>query len=75
MRVRVRDQGIPYKSVSTTVLVNVQRNFEEPRFGESRYRPSVPESASIGTSIEQVVATDADRQVSLVVNHCVCVIN
>ena len=49
--------------------MNVQRNFEAPRFEESRYGVAIAESSNIGTSVAQVVATDGDRQVNV---YCSC---
>uniref|UniRef100_A0A8D8W2C8 Protocadherin-16 n=1 Tax=Cacopsylla melanoneura TaxID=428564 RepID=A0A8D8W2C8_9HEMI len=55
------DGGTPPLRGSMTVNVTIQDvNDNQPIFNQSRYFASVPENATIGTSIFQVFATDAD---------------
>ena len=65
IRVRVRDDGTPFKYNITTVAVTVERNFADPQWGVSRYSKAINESATLGTSILQVSAKDRDRKVRL----------
>ena len=60
---RVRDSGTPFKSNTTTVKINVNRNFQVPRWDQSRYTQNIDESMIIGTEVVVVRATDQDRKV------------
>lgn len=54
------DNGIPQLSSRVTVTVNVIRNRNGPVFSGNSYVTTIDESISVGTSILQVQATDAD---------------
>ena len=57
----MRDQGYPALSSSILVVINVSRNANEPVFARTNYDLSLDENISSGTSVETVVATDADN--------------
>ena len=55
------DGGVPPLKGSMTVNVTIQDvNDNQPIFNQSRYFASVPENATVGTSVLQVCATDTD---------------
>ena len=63
LRVRVADGGTPAKVNVTTVKASVNRNFNDPRFEQSRYSARIEESAQIGSYVTTVTGSDADRKV------------
>ncbi|CAG7831120.1 unnamed protein product [Allacma fusca] len=55
------DGGVPPLKGSMTVNVTIQDvNDNQPIFNQSRYFATVPENATVGTSVLQVCATDTD---------------
>ena len=55
------DQGIPSRSVSTSVTVNILNvNDEPPVFSQATYYFSVTENEPVNTEVGQVSASDAD---------------
>ncbi|XP_064085068.1 protocadherin-like wing polarity protein stan isoform X1 [Macrobrachium nipponense] len=61
LTVTARDNGTPPLSDTTDVEITVvDVNDNAPVFSETLYRSSVPEDASVGTSIAQMIANDAD---------------
>ncbi|XP_068205256.1 protein dachsous-like [Palaemon carinicauda] len=55
------DGGNPPRKGSMTVNITIQDvNDNQPIFNQSRYFATVPENATIGTSVLQVLATDTD---------------
>lgn len=61
LTVTARDNGTPALSDTTDVEITVvDVNDNAPVFSEPSYRASVPEDATIGTSVIQVKASDAD---------------
>ena len=66
MRVEVCDRGQPYQSAITTVSVNVNRNFHQARFSQSRYTETIEENTVIGSQVAQVQAEDQDRKVRVI---------
>ena len=63
---RVYDGGKPAQSRFGVVIVNIRRNFYDPRiFGDSTIDTSVLEVAGKGDLVTQLQATDDDRQVCL----------
>lgn len=67
IRISLSDQGQPPRSASNQAVVNVTiiRNQQAPIFFSSEYRVTIQETASIGTSVQTVSASDADTNVSL----------
>lgn len=62
LTVTAKDGGVPPLSDTTDVEITVADvNDNPPIFKKSSYIGSVPEDASVGTSILQISATDADR--------------
>ncbi|KAK8742193.1 hypothetical protein OTU49_002167, partial [Cherax quadricarinatus] len=61
LTVTARDNGTPALSDTTDVEITVvDVNDNAPVFSEASYRASVPEDASVGASIIQIKASDAD---------------
>ncbi|KAK7006067.1 Cadherin EGF LAG seven-pass G-type receptor 2 [Halocaridina rubra] len=61
LTVTARDNGIPSLSDTTDVEITVvDVNDNAPVFSETSYSTSVPEDASVGASVVQIVANDAD---------------
>ena len=61
--VDVSDQGSPPRSISITVLVEVQAvNRFAPVFLSPMYSANILENATVGTTVAQVNATDADSE-------------
>ncbi|XP_014247424.1 protein dachsous [Cimex lectularius] len=59
--IQALDGGNPPLSGSMTVNITIQDvNDNQPIFNQSRYFATVPENATVGTSILQVFATDTD---------------
>ncbi|CAL4079287.1 unnamed protein product, partial [Meganyctiphanes norvegica] len=57
------DGGSPPLKGSMTVNITIQDvNDNQPIFNQSRYFATVPENATIGTSVLQVLATDTDAK-------------
>lgn len=67
IRLSLSDQGQPPRSASNQAVVNVTiiRNQQAPIFFSSEYRVTIQETASIGTSVQTVSASDADTNVSI----------
>ena len=59
--IEAKDGGSPSLKGSMTVNITIQdMNDNQPIFNQSRYFATVPENATIGTSVLQVLATDTD---------------
>ena len=58
----MEDRGIPANVAVETaqILVFVQRNINTPQFTNTPYATTIQENFSVGTSIFQVFASDAD---------------
>ena len=69
---RAADLGSPAKVSTTTVKVTINRNFQDPRFDQSRYTANIEESVLIGSFVGHVTATDGDRKVcaNIIIIHC-----
>ena len=59
----VADGGVPAKTASVVVEIEILHNFREPEFEQGRYNATVLENIPLGTSIAQVTAVDLDVQV------------
>lgn len=63
--IRAKDLGNPSRSSTVEVTVKViDKNDNEPKFGENQYSFEVKEDASVGSKIDQVSASDADEGLS-----------
>ncbi|XP_064183987.1 protocadherin-9-like isoform X1 [Anguilla rostrata] len=61
MKVKVEDGGNPQKSSTAILQVTVTDvNDNKPVFKESQIEVHIPESSPVGTSVVQLLATDAD---------------
>ena len=60
LRVGAYDSLVDYDVATSTVLIQVVRNPNEPIFREEPYQITLPESTAIGLSIYRVTANDAD---------------
>lgn len=61
LRVTAVDNGIPQKTGTTTLQINVNdENDHAPSFEQNMYESSIRESASIGSTVVTVRATDQD---------------
>ncbi len=69
LRIVAYDSANPNQKATALVTIAVTRNENEPRFSDRRYTVDAVETAALGTSIQQVEATDADG-VILVVFLC-----
>ena len=67
-RVVVRDGGSPARSATAVVAIEVIRNLFDPEFLPVSYEQTILETRSVGTSILQVSATDADSRVRDIFN-------
>ena len=54
------DSANPAQKATALVTIAVTRNENAPRFRQNRYTLSMVETAALGTSVQQVEATDAD---------------
>lgn len=64
LRVLARDGGFPSLTATTTVLINVERNLNVPRFLTQNYSVSIYETQDLGVPIQQLSAIDLDVSVS-----------
>ncbi|XP_050391949.2 protocadherin Fat 4 [Patella vulgata] len=62
LRVMAMDNGSPSKTAAVNVTVNVNRNRNGPIFVRNDYNVTIDENRPVGTSIEQVTATEADNE-------------
>ncbi|KAH9514452.1 hypothetical protein Btru_025291 [Bulinus truncatus] len=58
-----RNTGLTVKTADFTVTINVLRNLNAPIFSLNNYETTIPDITTIGTSILNVSATDADGDV------------
>ena len=61
---RAQDGGKPPLTATAIVTIRVDTNLYSPVFDRNPYRVSVPGSATPGSFITQVAATDLDSDVS-----------
>ena len=54
------DTAVPEITASETVVIQINRNLNTPRFGLANYRATIYDYLGVGTSVVQVTATDAD---------------
>ena len=54
------DSANPAQKATALVTIAVTRNENAPRFRQNKYTLSMVETAALGTSVQQVEATDAD---------------
>ena len=56
----VEDGGLPSRSDTSMLTINVLRNLNAPRFNPTEYTVDIYEDQQLGVSLTQVSATDAD---------------
>lgn len=62
MQVIAQDSGVPPKSDTASVIINVQDvNDNDPTFNPKNYDAVISESATPGTPVANVIATDPDE--------------
>ena len=72
LRVGAYDSRVAYDVTTSTVLITVLRNDNEPIFLEEPYELVLSESTIIGTSVYRITANDADRVSRLLfLNPCI----
>jgi cadherin EGF LAG seven-pass G-type receptor 1 len=65
LTVTAKDGGVPPQSDTTDVeIVVADVNDNAPQFHQQNYRGAVPEDALVGTSVAQILATDADQSLN-----------
>lgn len=69
VRVTAVDNLRPNRIATATVPINILRNQNGPRFSLNSYTNTIPETTTAGTVVLDVVATDADVNVSLSLLH------
>ena len=77
---RVEDGGVPPRTRTAILTVNVLRNLNAPRFDNQAYKGEILEVHGIGQSVLQVRATDGDdkqphNQVTYELDHPYFAIN
>ena len=65
-RIVAYDAGSPPRSATSTAIINISRNLNQPIFSPQFYNETILETAATNTVILRVTATDADRLVSAV---------
>ena len=60
LRIVAYDSANPAQKATALVTIAVTRNENAPRFRQNRYTLSMVETAALGSSVQQVEATDAD---------------
>ena len=64
LTVQASDQALPTdKTTTVKVVVSVPRDNDPPRFERSLYNVDIPESQTVGSTIAEIKASDANRQV------------
>ena len=63
IRVLVSDSGIPKKTDTTVVTVNVDRNLNSPHMTQDEWKVNILETQNLGVPFIQVAATDDDQKV------------
>jgi len=64
IRVLASDGGVPRKTDTTVVKVNVDRNLNTPHMTKDEYLVNILETQHLGVPFIQVGATDDDQKVS-----------
>ena len=67
VRVRASDNGVPPKSNTNLVTVQVDRNLQAPSFQVTTYRKTIKEIFPVGDVLLNVTATDVDSQVGIII--------
>ncbi|XP_041364041.1 cadherin-23-like [Gigantopelta aegis] len=62
LRIEAQDGGMPPKSATALVNINVQINLFDPVFSSSSYVGNILETTELGVSIVQVLASDRDSR-------------
>ena len=70
MTATVEDLGVPPRSTTSTVIINViDVNDNSPVFDQSSYNASLQENLAIGTVVTRILATDADLGVDGIISY------
>lgn len=71
IRISVSDQGQPPRTATNQAVVNITiiRNQQAPIFFNSEYSVTIQETASIGSNVQTVSASDADTSVCIL--YCI----
>ncbi|KAK3089813.1 hypothetical protein FSP39_006721 [Pinctada imbricata] len=64
-RIVAFDGGSPPRSATAIATINILRNLNSPIFNPTNYEQTILETLTVGSSILQVTASDADRSVSI----------
>ena len=64
MTILAKDQGVPQRSSSVPVTIDVNRNLNRPVFINLPYTISIPETIGIGVNFFRANAVDNDDVVS-----------
>lgn len=64
------DSGSPSLSDTEILIVNVQRNLNDPVFRDLEYSITIDETQQVGSSILAVSATDSDTKVHIIMENC-----
>ena len=72
LTVMVHDGGIPSKRSLARVVINIEdHNDFAPEFISSEFQARVFETASIGTSVVQVIAIDHDTRINAQIRYTI----
>ena len=69
MRIQASDNSNPVKLTEITVIISVYRDTSRPVFDIPNYLTTINENTAVGTSIQNVRATDADLVVGILPLH------
>ena len=69
MRIQASDNSNPVKLTEITVIISVYRDTSRPVFDIPNYVVTINENTAVGTSIQNVRATDADLVVGILPFH------
>jgi len=67
VRVLATDNGIPSRSATAIVIVDIRRNFQAPQWSNfnGQYSATIGEANALGVPFTFVTASDGDAQVRL----------
>ena len=59
-----KDGGVPARSSTAVITIEVERNFETPAFTSASYSTQISETQALSISVLRVSAFDSDVRVS-----------